>query len=166
MKHTLTVMAAFAALSLSGCGQSSGDNRQADIQALKDNEVRWNQDYAAKDLAKIEAHYAPDATIMASGMPSASGTDGIHKLLGEMVADPALTLHFQAARVEVSKAGDVGYTQGTYQMTMTDLASKKVVNDHGSYVTTYARQADGSWKAVSDIATSQVPPPTQASASK
>jgi ketosteroid isomerase-like protein len=96
---------------------------------------------------------------MAPGMPSGSGKDAIRKLLQGLLADPAVSLKFQASRVEVAKSGDIGHTQGTYTMTATDPATKKVVNDHGSYVTTYARQADGSWKAVADIATSEVPPP-------
>jgi ketosteroid isomerase-like protein len=60
--------------------------------------------------------------------------------------------------VEVAKSGDLAYTQGTYQMTMTDPVSKHVIHDHGSYVTTYAKQPDGMWKAVADIATSEAPP--------
>jgi hypothetical protein len=43
-------------------------------------------------------------------------------------------------------------------MTVTDEATHRVINDHGSYVTTYRKQPDGSWKAESDIATSEVPP--------
>jgi hypothetical protein len=31
------------------------------------------------------------------------------------------------------------------------------MNDHGSYVTVYRKLADGSWKAISDISTSEVP---------
>jgi len=79
-----------------------------------------------------------------------------------MVADPAMSLKFQADRVEVAKSGDLAYTQGTYSMAMTDPATKNVVNDHGSYVTVYKKQADGSWKSVSDIVTSAVPPPAPA----
>jgi len=71
-----------------------------------------------------------------------------------MLADPALTLKFQSSWVEVAKASDIAYTQGSYIMTMTDPHSKQVVNDHGSYVTTYSKQPDGSWNVVADIATS------------
>ncbi len=78
----------------------------------------------------------------------------------EMVDDPALSLKFQVSRVEVSSSGDMGFTQGVYQMTMTDPASKRAISDHGSYVTTYRKQPDGSWKAVADIATSEAPPPS------
>jgi ketosteroid isomerase-like protein len=60
--------------------------------------------------------------------------------------------------VDVAKSGDLGYTQGSYKLTVTDPTTHKIINDHGSYVTTYRKQADGSWKAVADIATSEVPP--------
>lgn len=75
-----------------------------------------------------------------------------------MLADPALSLKFHATRVEIAKSGDMAFTQGSYSMTMTDPASKKSMTDKGSYVTIYKKQADGSWKAVSDIATSENPP--------
>ena len=38
-------------------------------------------------------------------------------------------------------------------MTYTDSKTKKVVNGQGTYVTVFKKQADGSWKAVADIAT-------------
>jgi hypothetical protein len=45
-------------------------------------------------------------------------------------------------------------------LTLTDPQTKQVVNDHGSYVTTYRKQPDGAWKAVADIASSEVSPPS------
>ena len=156
MKNSRIALLGLLAIGLAAYGQT--DTRTADIQALKDNEVRWNQEYAAKDTEKILAHYADNAVLMGPGMPVAEGIGAIRKLITDMVADPNLSLKFQSSRVEVSKSGDIGYTQGTYQMTMTDPASKQVIHDHGSYVTTYSKQADGAWKAVADIASSEVPP--------
>lgn len=149
--------AAMLALMLASCSQAP-DTREADAQALRDNETRWNQDFASKDAVKLVAHYADDAVLMSPGMPASSGKDAIRKVLQEMVTDPALSLKFQASKVEVAKAGDLAYTQGSYTMTMTNPVSKQVINDHGSYVTAYRKQPDGSWKAVVDIATSEVPP--------
>jgi ketosteroid isomerase-like protein len=60
--------------------------------------------------------------------------------------------------VDVAKSGDLGYSAGTYKLTVTDPATHKPINDHGNYVTTFRKQADGTWKAVADIATSSVPP--------
>jgi len=138
---------------LAGCGQAPHDT-SADVQALKDNEAQWNQEYAAKDSARILAHYTDDATLMAPGAPAATGRTAIEGMLKSMLADPALSLKFQATRVEVGSAGDLGWTQGSYTMTFTDPSTKKVMHDAGSYVTTYRKQPDGSWKAVLDIATS------------
>jgi uncharacterized protein (TIGR02246 family) len=151
---TVTVLA----LMVIACNQPA-DTHDADVQALKDNEAQWNQDWASKDADKIAAHYADDAVLMAPGTPSSTGKDAIRSALKQMVADSGLSLKFQASRVDVSKSGDVGYTQGSYTMTMTDPQTKQAINDHGSYVTVYHKQTDGSWKAVSDIATSEVPPP-------
>jgi ketosteroid isomerase-like protein len=97
---------------------------------------------------------------MAPGMPQAHGKDTIAKVLREMISDHALALKFQASRVEVAKSGDMAYTEGTYTMTMTSPATKKAMADKGSYVTVYKKQADGSWKAVSDIASSETMPTT------
>jgi uncharacterized protein (TIGR02246 family) len=152
-------------LMLMGCGQP--DTHDADVKAIKDTETQWNKDFAAKDAVKLVDHYASDAILIAPGMPPSSGTTAIGSELKGMVADPALSLTFQASKVEVAKSGDIGYTQGSYTLTATDPQTKQVMNDHGSYVTTYRKQADGTWKAVVDIVSSEVPmaaPPVHAAA--
>jgi uncharacterized protein (TIGR02246 family) len=154
--------AAVLAWSMAGCksdrSTSTADTHDADVKALGDTEAQWNNDFGARDLEKIASHYAEDAVVMTPGAPAMKGKDTIHKGLQEMLADPAMTLQFHANRIEVSKSGDLGYSQGAYTMKMTDPQTHKVVDDHGSYVTTYRKQADGSWKVADDIATSEVPP--------
>jgi len=163
MKNTrrVLVLCTLAALGVAAYSQTAG--RPADLQALKDNEARWNREFVAKDIEKLAAHYTDTAVVMAPGMAPVSGRDEIRKMLQEMVADPAMSLKFQPSRVEVASSGDLGFTQGSYQMTMTDPASKQVIHDHGSYVTTYRKQSDGSWKAVADIASSEAPPSSPSS---
>jgi len=143
-------------LVLAGC--TAPDTHDADVKAIKDNEVQWNKDFAAKDQAKLVAHYADDAVLMSPGAPAANGKSAIEGVFKEMLADPALSLKFESARVEVSKGGDVAYTQGSYTMTMTNPATKQPIEDKGSYVTTYRKAPDGSWKAVADIASSGTMP--------
>ncbi|MGA3028018.1 MAG: DUF4440 domain-containing protein [Bryobacteraceae bacterium] len=155
-----------ALLLLTGCTQAAPDTRAADVKALRDNEAQWNQEFVSKDAEKLVAHYAADAVLMSPGMPPSVGKDAIRRTLEEMVGDPALSLKFEASKVEVGKGGDIGYTQGSYKMTMTGPHSKHVINDHGSYVTMYRKGADGAWKAVADIASSEVPPPAPAPARK
>jgi len=162
MKQSVAVFCTAAMVAiLIGCSEPVA-NTDADVKAVKDNEVQWNKDYEAKDAAKLVAHYTDDGVLMVVGGPASKGKAAIQKALTEMVADPALSLKFQADRVEVSKSGDMAYTQGTYTLTVTDPATKKPINDKGSYVTLYKKQADGSWKAVQDAAISEVPPPAPA----
>jgi uncharacterized protein (TIGR02246 family) len=154
--------AAILALLVAGCSSTPPDTREADAKALRDLETQWNQELAAKDVDKATANYTDDAVVMDPGMPASSGKDAIRKTFQEMLADPAMSLKFTASKVEVAKSGDLAYTQGSYTMTMTDPKSKRVVDDHGSYVTTYRKQAGGGWKAVMDISTSEAPPTSAA----
>jgi len=152
--------AAVLACAIAGCNTAPPpppDTHDADVKAISDNEVQWNQDYAAKDLDKVASHYADDAVLMTPGEPAMKGKQAIHDGLQGMLKDPALVLQFKTSMIEVAKSGDVGYTQGSYEMTVTDSTTHKPLHDHGSYVTTYRKQADGSWKAEADIATSAVP---------
>jgi len=158
MRNLSRVFAVMAiAVAIAGCNQMP-DTHDADVAAIKANDVDWNQAMAAKDVEKTVSHYTDDATLMTPGGPPAVGKEAIRTEFKDMLADPAMALKFAATRVEVAKSGELAFTQGTYTMTMTDPATKQVMNDHGSYVTGYRKQADGSWKAVSDIAVSEVPP--------
>jgi uncharacterized protein (TIGR02246 family) len=153
---------ALLALSMTACKEAppvAPDTHDADVKAISDTEAQWSKDYAGKDSDKIAAYYADDAVLMTPGMEATSGKEAIAGSLKGMMKDPAFSLQFKASKVDVAKSGDVGYSWGTYQMTMSNPAGKGTINDHGSYVTVYRKQADGSWKAVEDIATSAVPPP-------
>jgi uncharacterized protein (TIGR02246 family) len=153
---SLSTIAAIA-WTLTACNPTPApapNTHDADVKAIQDYETQWVQDWASRDAARIIAHYADDAILMVPGAPPTSGKDAIQKSLAGMVADPALKLTFQSSKVDVATSGDLGYTQGSYTLTLTDPQTKKVVNDHGSYVTTYRKEAGGSWKAVADIATS------------
>ena len=148
-KLTLAALAMVAASQLPAW---DGGKHAAEIQAIKDNEVRWNRDFEKRDVEKMLAHYTDDAIMMAPGFPAFSGKAEIRAMLTGMIADPALSLKFQTLDVEVGPAGDMASTQGSFTMTMTDPATKKVVTSGGSYVTVY-KKLGGEWKAVFDIAT-------------
>jgi uncharacterized protein (TIGR02246 family) len=146
------------AVAFSPFARAADNGPAADIAALKANEVRWNQDFKNKDLDKLVSHYAEDAVLMGPGGPAAMGKPAIRTALGQMISDPALSLQFQMRNIAVSRSSDLAYTEGSYTLTVTDPATKKPIHDKGSYVTVYRKQSDGSWKAVSDIATSETAP--------
>ncbi|MGA3024927.1 MAG: SgcJ/EcaC family oxidoreductase [Bryobacteraceae bacterium] len=137
----------------------------AEVQAIRDNEARWNREFEARDLERIAAHYADDATLMAPGLPAASGKEAIRSVLQHMVDDAALSVRFQTQRVEVAGSGDMAWSQGSYTLTMTDPGTKRPVTSSGSVVTVY-RKETGGWMAVSDIASPGPGPGAQASIPK
>ena len=155
--------AAVIALTMTGCNQTPANTHDADVKAINDNEAQWNRDYLAKDADLIASHYADDAVLIVPGMAAVTGKEAIRTSMQPMMADPAMTLVFKASKVDVAKSGDLAYSQGSYKLTVTDPATHKAINDHGSYVTTYRKQADGKWKAEVDIVTSDIPPASPAS---
>ena len=128
-----------------------GGKHNAVAQAIRDNEARWTREFALRDLDKMVAHYADDAVMMSPGFPAASGKEAIRSAMKQMLTDPAMSLKFTTARVEVAESGEMASSQGTYTFTMTDPDTRKPVSSGGNYVTVYRKQAGG-WKAVFDIA--------------
>ena len=75
-----------------------------------------------------------------------------------MLDDPNLKLNFSADRVEISAGGDLATTKGSYTLTVTNPKTKKPIDDKGTYITVYKKQADGGWKAIEDVTASEMAP--------
>jgi uncharacterized protein (TIGR02246 family) len=159
-KFALAVLLWALACSL-GCSQAPPappDTRAHDEQVIRDGEEAWVKDFATKDPEKVLAHYADDASSMIPDMTLMTGHDAIRAGLKIEFSDPNSTLNFHPDKVEVSKSGDIAYSQGKYTYTSTDPKTKKVMTETGGYVEVYKKQADGSWKVVQDIASQEAAP--------
>jgi ketosteroid isomerase-like protein len=75
---------------------------------------------------------------------------------------PGFSLSWEPTTASASKAGDLGYTSGTYQFSMTGPDGKPIP-DKGKYVVVWKKDASGKWKVVADIFNSDLPaaPPKQ-----
>jgi uncharacterized protein (TIGR02246 family) len=135
------------------------DTHDADVQSLKDAEAAWAKVMAAKDFEKSMSYYADDASLLMANMPAINGKDAIRAAFKPMFDDPNFALTFQGSRIEVAKSADLGYTQGAYTLTITNPQTKKPLNDKGKYLTTFKKQADGTWKVVADMVSSDIPLP-------
>lgn len=130
----------------------------AEQSKIRDIESNWVKEAAAKDLEKSVSHYADDAVMMSPGVPAAKGKEAIHAAWKALLDDPNSKLNFSSDRVEISSSGDLATTKGSYTLTVTNPKTKKPIEDKGSYVTVFKKQADGSWKAIEDINSSEVAP--------
>ncbi len=144
-------------LILTACSQSpSQDKREADTRALREGEVAaLVKDWAGKDADRIAAHFTDDGNVMVPNSPTMTGRDTIAKTMKDPLADPNWSLAMQPVQVEVSSGGDLGYARGTYVLTATDPASKKVGTEKGRFVIIFRKQSDGSWKAVQQISNTE-----------
>jgi uncharacterized protein (TIGR02246 family) len=147
---------------LTSCAPAPPDTHDADIQALKDTEAAWVKDAATKDVDKFVAHYTDDASMLLPNAPIASGKEAIKNALKPLLADPNFSLQFSSTKQDVSKSGDLGYTVGTYTLTVTNEKDKKPLTDKGKYTTVFRKQTDGSWKVVADMVNTDLPTPAEA----
>ena len=94
---------------------------------------------------------------MPAGQPLQEGKDAIREVVSEMMALPGLELQWRATSAEVSASGDLGYTVGTYEMSVND-AEGNPQRTVGKYLTAWKKQSDGQWKVVVDCFNADAPP--------
>ncbi len=81
------------------------------------------------------------------------GVDNIRLGMNKSFQTPGFKLTWDPTKAEfVGSGGDLGYTIGRYEVKFTGNDGKPQ-SDHGTYLTTWKKQKDGSWKVVSDIGT-------------
>jgi uncharacterized protein (TIGR02246 family) len=150
-----------AAMGLASCGGTAPhasqptaavDNRAADEAAIRAADAAWSKAAGDKDAARTASYYADSAVLMAAGSPITTGKDAIQKGFTGMMTDPKFGLSFAPTKVEVSKAGDLAYEIGDYEITFSDKKGKPLTTK-AKYVVVWGKQADGSWKALVDAPT-------------
>jgi len=154
-------------VALAGCAnpapKSTADTAsvRATLDSLDKKLQHWIDINATDSIAT--GYYAPDAVFMNSNGPSATGTEAIHAAFNVMGSSGLVRLRFQTVSMRV--ADSVASTQGTYTLVVHPKppadTTQVEFSDHGSYVTTFIRR-DGTWRALYDAATSEVPLPTPA----
>jgi uncharacterized protein (TIGR02246 family) len=141
---------------LVGCSpHAASDHREAVVQEIREVEAAWVKDIATRNLDKWVSYYAEDGTILLPNAPPVTGRENIRAALESRVTDPNFSLTFRPGKIEAS--GHLAYVQGAYAATRTDPRTMEAVQDQGKYVTVYRKEADGSWKAVQDMVSSDLP---------
>lgn len=161
MKKQLVLAGCIALLiSTPGCKpQAPADTlapRAAEANALIALDAQWSKAAGSKDVDKTVSYYGDEVTVLPPNAPVATTREAIRKIWKDMLTSPGFSGGWQANRVEIAKAGDMGYVSGTYEMTMND-ANGKPATDHGKFVEVWRKQTDGSWKCVMDIWNSDLP---------
>ena len=146
-------------LLVAGC--ASPVNIEQERNGLMEQDRAWSQ--TTTDLEKFLTYYTPDASVYLPGMPIATGPAAIREAFTKLTSIPGFSLRWTATKAEVSASGDLGYTSGSYEMTMNDAGGKPMM-EKGKYITVWQKQPDGQWKAREDIANADAPPPVPSAA--
>ena len=128
--------------------QTTPKPQPKDEQPLLAADRAFNADTAKRRLDGWMAAFADDAVLFAA-KPPIVGKDGIRASYQPNFADPDFSLSWQPTRAEMFPSGDMGYTIGRYELHAKDAKGNKFVR-HGSYLTVWRKQSDGSWKVIAD----------------
>ena len=119
------------------------------IEALHKDFVGHFNAGRAEEL--VDGFYTEDARLLPANAPMVTGRSNILAFVKEFLAmgGPQITLK----NTHIDASGDLAYGVGNYTMNMGGTT------DEGKWVEVYRRQADGSWKAVADMFSSDQAPP-------
>lgn len=121
-----------------------------DEAAVRAVDAEWARAVTAGDAAALNAVYSSDATLLPPNEPVVKG-DAVKKynegMLGAFTGPTVLTTQTVEGR------GDLAYAVGTYRATLTPkkAGAKPLPEETGKYVEVLKKDADGSWKIVYDM---------------
>ena len=133
------------------------DTRSADEATLRKLDDEWSKAAGARDVAKTVSYYSDDALLLPPNSPALSTKDAIQGMWKAMFSAPGFAGGWTPTRVDVARSGDLAYVTGTYAISEND-ASGKPQTDNGKYLEVWKKQADGNWKCVADMFSSNAPP--------
>lgn len=140
------------------CNRPPADTRAADEAAIRQTDLAWSKTAEAKQIEDFMAFSVDDQLLLAPNGPMITGKEGVRKMFAGMFAAPGFTIKWQPSKVEAAVSGDLGYSIGTYELSMNDPQGNPVV-DKGKYATVWKKQADGKWKVAVDMFNSDIPLP-------
>jgi uncharacterized protein (TIGR02246 family) len=132
------------------------DTRAADAAAIRNADAEWSKTATAKDAAQFTSYFAGDALFLPPNQSILKSKEEIQKFAVDFMASPGLAMAWQPTEAVASRGGDLGYTIGTYELTVNGPKGKPVT-DRGKYLTVWKKQADGSWKVAVDTFNSDLP---------
>ena len=147
----LWTAAAVAGL-LYGC--SAGTSDEAEAARLMQTSREWSKVAASGDMTAALDYFADDAVMMSEGQPPVRGKQAIRDYLATSSKIPGFRIEWEPQEAKVS--GDLGYLIERTKMTMTGPQGTPVTQNLQG-LTVWRKQADGNWKNIVDMTTSESP---------
>jgi ketosteroid isomerase-like protein/quercetin dioxygenase-like cupin family protein len=133
----------------SSCAQSV--NVEQEKAALLARDAAWAA--TAPDIDRMVAFLAPDGTMDMAGMPAMKGAAAVKSGLEPLMKAPGFQVTWKAASADAG--GDVGYTAGTYEVTVNN-AGGLPSTERGKYLTTW-KKINNEWMVTHDAVSPDTP---------
>ncbi len=124
--------------------------------AIRAADEAWAKAAETKGLEGFMSFYAPDARALPPNEPIAVGLDAIRKSVKPMF-DASSRVTWRPTQVVAARSGEIGYAQGTYEITMKDPSAKPPI-ERGKYLEIWKKQPDNTWKCTEDMFSPDAPP--------
>ena len=158
MHRIVTSLAALLVLAVSGCAPQV--DVEAERAAIRDVTAQRVQAWNDKDVERVLSFNTEDSSWFPPNAAIASGQEAMRALFPQLVESPGFALSAETTTVEVSRAGDLAYSPGIYEITVNDPEGNPVTTV-GKWVSVWKKQADGSWKVVAHIWNPDEPSPSE-----
>jgi ketosteroid isomerase-like protein len=161
MRHASLLLIAGLLAALPRCASAPA---VPDVAAQRESLLRTDREFSRRSAEKgraeaFLAYMAEGAMYLPPGAKPVTDREEVRRHLSQ--GPPDLVLTWEPIFAEVSTAGDLGCTIGEWKATGTVRDGKPFVS-RGKYLTVWKRQADGTWKWVTDLG-NEDPPPAPAS---
>ena len=147
LRPILTIGGAVGVLVLASCAPAV--DTAAIAKTLTQLDDDWSKAGAMKNVDSVASFYAADAVAYPPNEPIAIGNPAAKKVWASYFVDSTFSISWKTVHAAASKSGELGFTSGTYEDSFTGPDGKRVT-EKGKYVCIWAKQPDGSWKAIHD----------------
>lgn len=160
--RTPLVLAALVFTLALGCAPAVEPPPEVDVEAVRASlmaaDQAWYDAYSASDTPAdvFAAKVTEDAYLLPPNAPVAQGREAIRSAIAALEAIPEFSVTWGPVAAEVGSGADLGYTLGTYEMTMAPEGSPITIV--GKYLTVWKAQADGTWMVTADMFNADGPP--------
>lgn len=150
----LVCLVVFLLMAAAGLAQSRPED------ALMKADREFNAATQARRAAGWMEYMADNAAVITVTDMPVVGKEAVAKFYEGAFANPDFQLTWEPTHAEVIGGGDLGYTVGRYKLTGKNRNGQMVTRT-GSYLTTWGKQKDGSWKVIADCGSPDAPPPAE-----
>ena len=138
-----------AVLAAAACARP--DHQAAAVAEIRDADVAFAKATAERGVEGWVSFFADSGVQVVPGR-NVTGRAAIRALMAPELGDTAHVLTWHPVTVEASESGDFGYSLGRWDLVPRGAtAGAGSALAHGTYVTVWRKQGDGTWKVVLDI---------------